>query len=120
MSPEERDPACLWDMLEAAKKVARFTKGVRRAEYLADAMMQDAVERNLGVIGEAARRLSQGFKEAHPEIPWRKIVALRNVLVHEYDEVDQGEIWGLVTRHVPALIEQLTALIPPLPPEELE
>jgi uncharacterized protein with HEPN domain len=117
MSPEERDPAHLWDMLQAAKKISEYTRGVTRAEYLSDAMMRDAVERNLGVIGEAAGRVSQSFRKAHPDLPWRSIIGLRDVLVHEYDDVDQDEIWSLVVERIPALIEQLTPLIPPLPPE---
>jgi len=52
----------------------------------------------------------------HPEIPWRKIVAQRNVLVHDYGEIKSQEIWEVATVHLPHLIQALTALIPPLPP----
>ncbi len=121
MSPEERDPAHLWDMLDAAKKIVRFTCGVTREDYFANSMMRDAVERNLSIIGEAARRVSQGFRESHPRIPWRRIIGLRNVLVHEYNDVDHREIWGLIVERIPSLIGQLGPLIEPLvPPEETE
>ena len=56
-------------------------------------MLRAAVERNIEIIGEAARRISDDLKQEHPEIPWRKIIAQRNVLIHEYDDIDYKEIW---------------------------
>ncbi len=120
MSPEDRCAAHLWDMLQAAKKITAFTEGVAYEEYLDNEMMRDAVERNLGTIGEAARRLSEAFREAHQDILWRKIIDLRNVVVHQYDNLDQEEIWVLVTERVPELIKQLEPLVPtpPADPED--
>ena len=71
-----------------------------------------ATERRIEIIGEAARRVSSSFREAHPEIPWREIVDQRNVLIHSYDEIEEERIWRLVTEEIPLLIEQLTGLIP--------
>jgi len=112
-----RDPANLLDMLEAAEKVQIFLKDKTLEDFLKDDMLRAAVERNLGIIGEAARRISEELKQEHPEIPWRKIIAQRNVLIHEYDDIDYKEIWEVVTYHLPRLIEQIRPLIPPLPPE---
>lgn len=117
MTPEQRDPAHLWDIVEAAKAVRRFTEGVTYHAYLKDRMVQAAVEREVEIIGEAARRLSEGFKEAHPEVPWARIIAQRNVLAHEYGEIKQDRMYAVATEHVPALIETLEQFIPPLPPE---
>ena len=86
MRPEDRDAGYLWDMLEAAKNVVEFTTGIGADQYLQDRKLQLAVERALEIIGEAVRRLSQSFKEAHPEIPWQQIIAQRHVLAHEYGE----------------------------------
>ncbi len=86
-------------------------------EYLQQEMMQRAVERQLEVLGEAARRISVTFKHAHPEIPWQSIIGQRNVLAHEYEEINPVRIWRVVTTHIPALLEHLTPLLPPLPPE---
>jgi uncharacterized protein with HEPN domain len=61
-------------------------------------MVQDAVIRNLEVIGEAVKNLSSDFRRLHPEIPWRSITALRNVLIHEYFGVDLEIVWRVVTR----------------------
>jgi len=80
-------------------------------------MLQDAVERRVEIIGEAARRLSDGFREKHPEIPWRPIIATRHILSHEYDVINDETIWRVATIHVPALVDLLKPLIPPIPPD---
>jgi len=118
MPPHERDAAYLWDMVEAGERIASYTQGLTVELYLRDQKTCDAVERNLEVIGEAWRRLSDDFKQAHSEIPWRKIIGLRNILVHDYERVDDKEIWAVATMHVPDFITKLKPLIPPLPPEQ--
>lgn len=115
MQPEQRDAAYLWDMLEAAREALSFTRGITREAYLESPLLQRAVERTIEIIGEAANRISPALREAHPEIPWRKIVAQRNVLVHEYGEIEQGLLWDLVCERVPVLVQQLEAIIPPEP-----
>jgi uncharacterized protein with HEPN domain len=117
MPLSKRDPANLLDMLEASEKVQCFLKDKTREAFLDDDMLQAAVERNIGIIGEAARRISEELKQEHPEIPWRKIIAQRNVLIHEYDDIDYKEIWVVATLHLSRLIDQIRPLIPPLPPE---
>jgi len=71
----------------------------------------------LEIIGEAARRLSDEFRAAHPGIPWRKVIGLRNVLAHRYDEVDDVEVWRLAREEIPPLVQQLEAVLPPAPPD---
>jgi uncharacterized protein with HEPN domain len=117
MPLSKRDPANLWDMIEAAGKIKIFLKNKTFEDFMHDDMLRAAVERNLGIIGEAARRISEELKHEHPEIPWRKIIAQRNVLIHEYDDIDYREIWQVITFHLPRLIDQIRPLIPPLPPE---
>jgi uncharacterized protein with HEPN domain len=98
-------------------KVQDFLKDKTFENFLQDDMLRAAVERNLEIIGEAARRVSDDLKQEYPEIPWRKIIAQRNVLIHEYDDIDYKEIWQVATFHVSRLIEQIKPLIPPLPTE---
>jgi uncharacterized protein with HEPN domain len=117
MPLNQRDPAYLFDMLEASEKVQNYLKNKTLEDFLSDEMLRDAVERNLEIIGEAARRISEVFKQGHPEIPWRQIIAQRNVLIHEYADIDIEEIWEVVSFHLPRLINQIKPLIPPLPPE---
>lgn len=120
MPLEARDPAHLWDMLDAAQSIQEFTAGIDREDYLADRLIQRAVERSLEIVGEAARRVSQSLRDEHPEIPWRSIIGLRNILAHEYGEIDQSRLWELVVRDIPPLIAAIEALLPepPTPPEE--
>ena len=120
MPGEGRDPAYLWDMLEAAKTSLGFTHGVTSEQYHADLKLRLAVEREIGIIGEAARRVSEPFRSAPPEIPWQKIIAQRNVMIHDYGDIDHGRIRQLVIDQIPRLIEQLTPLIPPIPEEPKE
>lgn len=113
MSPEERDRAYLFDMLQAARQVADFVRGLSFEGYLQDPMPRMAVERGLEIVGEAARRTSASFKASHPEIPWRDLIGLRNVLTHDYGEVKQDRLWEIATRDAPGLVRLLEALVPP-------
>jgi len=117
MLPEERDAAYLWDMLEAARTVRGFVHQVTLEDYLSNQMLQLAVEREMEIIGEAARRISDTFKETHLHISWSRIVGLRNVLAHQYGSIIQERIWAIAIENVPVLIATLEPLIPPLPPK---
>ncbi len=86
-------------------------KGQTFEQFTSDENLRLATERRIEIIGEAARRISADFKDAHPEIPWRLIVDQRNVLIHSYDEVEEERIWGLAEQDIPRLIEQLEELI---------
>jgi uncharacterized protein with HEPN domain len=118
MLPESRDAALLLDMLEAAEKVRRYVRDKTFEDFRRDGLLRDAVERNIEIIGEAARAISDESKAAHSEIPWRKIIAQRNVIVHQYRSIGEKEIWEVAEIHVPDLIASLRPLLPPLPPEE--
>jgi uncharacterized protein with HEPN domain len=115
MQPEERDAGCILDAIKAGRGIASFLRGVAYERYIADDRTRLAVERALTIIGEATKRLSGPFRLAHPEIPWPQIVGLRNVLMHEYDEIDDRRIFVIATELVPDLVARLTALLPPLP-----
>jgi len=118
MQPSEMDAARLWDMLTYAREIRRTASGITFEEYMADVERRLATERRLEIIGEAARNASRSFQENHPEIPWRQIIALRNILAHEYGEIRQDRIFRIVTDHVPALIAALEPLVPPAPSED--
>ncbi len=111
MQPEDKNPAYLWDILDAASTILQFTSGLKMGQYLKDRKLQLAVERLLEVIGEAANRVSSDFQQSHPEIPWKKIVGQRNVIAHEYGEIKQERIWTVVSSNIPELIEKLKPLV---------
>jgi len=117
MKPDDRDAAYLCDLLESSRLVKQFVENVNFRDYERDRKLQLAVERGIEIIGEAARNISDAFKQAHPEIPWRGIIGQRNVLAHEYGEIKQERIWIVAKEKIPDLISKLQTLIPPLPPE---
>jgi uncharacterized protein with HEPN domain len=114
MRPEKSDLGFLWDIWDAAKAIQEFVAGKTFHHYLQDRMLRGAVERHLEIIGEAANRVSPTFQEAHPEIPWRQIIAQRHVLAHEYGEIKHELIWKVATFHIPELIAELEPLVPPI------
>lgn len=120
MQPDERDAAYLWDMMEAAMTVRDFTIGLTFDGYQRDKKLRLAVERSIEIIGEAAARISEEFRKAHPEIPWKGIVGQRNVLIHEYGEIKHERIWAVATHRIPELIKLLEPLIPVPPTSETE
>ncbi len=75
--------------------------------------VQAAVEREVSIIGEAANRLSTDFKSLHPEIPFMRLIQLRNFYVHAYDRLDPQEVWRTVTRLLPRIGDQIIELLPP-------
>jgi uncharacterized protein with HEPN domain len=74
-------------------------------------MVQDAVVRNLEVIGEAVRNLPTDLRRQHPKVPWRSVTALRNILIHEYFGVDLEIVWRVVQRRLPALKRHVNAML---------
>jgi uncharacterized protein with HEPN domain len=114
MQPQERDFALLWDMREAIRQIQEFLQDVDYPKYVASRLLQSAVERQLEILGEAARRISVELQQGHPEIPWRAMVGLRNILAHEYGEVNQDRLWLVITANLDKLARQLDGLIPPL------
>jgi len=122
MRPEERDPAYLWDMLEAARAIVEFAGDLSLDEFLAagkDAeITRLAIERKLEILGEAGRRVSPDFRNKHPKIPWKEIVGLRNIISHQYEKVNYAEIYGIVRRQIPDLIALLEPVIPHPPQTE--
>jgi len=95
------------DILEAMQKIKRFCKGMREKDFAENEMMRDAVVRNLEIIGEAASRLSASFRNKHKEIEWRKIIGMRNRIIHAYDVVDYKIVWNVVKADLPELEEKL-------------
>jgi uncharacterized protein with HEPN domain len=117
MRPEERDPAYLLDIVLAARAAVDYLGARDRSALEQDPLVLSAIEHQLIVLGEAARRVSEATTRRHAEIPWSKAVGMRNILVHEYGRVDVGEVARTVREDLPALIAKLEPLLPPEPSE---
>jgi len=108
-----RDDAYLLDMLLAAKKVRSFTENVNWEQFNSDELRQDAVMRQIQIIGEAARKVSEQYKQQHSEIPWEGIIGMRHRLVHEYFRIIPKRVWDVVEKDIPELIRLIEPLVPP-------
>ncbi len=109
---KDRDPALLLDMLLAARDAQGFVEGLTEVAFLGSRLHQNAVVRSLEIIGEAASKVTPSFKAAHPDIPWRKMTAMRNRLIHAYDEVQSDVVWTVVQQDLGVLIAALQPLVP--------
>ena len=110
--PSERTNAALFiDILKAAEECRKFCKGMSHAAYLKDAKTQRAVERDLAIIGEAARGLTEKARKGLEEIPWQPIIGLRNRLIHNYGNVDPNWIWDIVQKDIPTLLRKLKSRV---------
>ena len=108
-----RDDTYLVDILESAKIALDYTFDKTWDEFYEDIQCQDAVVRRIEIIGEAARRVSQETRDKYPQIPWREMTSMRNLVIHEYDVVDINQVWDTVQNKLPPLIEDLTQIVPP-------
>lgn len=100
------------DMLRFAEKVQAYTQGLDQPRFVASPLHYDATVRNLELIGEAATHVPEAVRSAHPQIPWRRVIATRNRLIHGYLGIDDDTLWSIVTSDVPALIAVLRELPP--------
>lgn len=105
-----RDQERFFDILEAIRRIEKYAKKGRRA-FEKNELLQTWVVHHLQIVGEAARKLSEASRKAHPEIPWPQIIAMRNILVHEYFGVDVAEVWAAVDKDLPVLKRQIAAIV---------
>ncbi len=95
------------DILKAISKIEKYTANMTFDDFLRNELIQDAVIRNLEIIGEAAKNLPDDIKGSYPEIEWRKIAGLRDILIHAYFGVDLEIVWDIVQNKIPELKEIL-------------
>jgi uncharacterized protein with HEPN domain len=95
------------DMIAFAEKVLAYTAGMDQSAFVANALVYDATLRNLELIGEAATHVPDDVRQAHPQVPWRMMIATRNRLLHAYLGIDNDTLWSIVATDVPALLPML-------------
>jgi uncharacterized protein with HEPN domain len=106
-----RDREYLLDILKAARLAISYIGGKTKEDFLKDTQCQDAVIRRLEVIGEAARRISDGTIQRFPRLPWREMIGMRNVMIHGYDDIDLVVVWKTVTDDIPRLVDSLEEIL---------
>ncbi|HYG62471.1 MAG TPA: DUF86 domain-containing protein [Thermoanaerobaculia bacterium] len=99
------------DILEAARKIRDYTAGLSFEAFQQDEKTIDAVVRNLEVIGEAVKSIPDGLRARHPDVPWKKISGLRDILIHEYFGIDLELIWDVVQAKLPILVGRVSDLL---------
>jgi uncharacterized protein with HEPN domain len=94
----------LQDIVQSGRKVLQFTEGLTQNDLLGDGRTYDAVVRNLEIIGEAAKHISDELREQLADIEWRKIAGLRDMLAHVYFGIDDDILWDVVKNRIPKLV----------------
>jgi len=105
-----RDQLRVQDILDAIDRIASYVVGIDYEHFLADRKTQDAVTRNIEIIGEAARALPEDFKGRHADVRWSEIVAMRNVIVHQYFGILPEVVWDVIKNELPTLRSQIAGL----------
>lgn len=99
------------DMLESIELIFNYTHDKSEVQFSKDSELQDAVVRRLGIIGEAASRLSKEIRDKATGIPWKSVIGLRNIIIHEYSNVSLGKVWDVIQNDLPPLKSNLQQLI---------
>jgi uncharacterized protein with HEPN domain len=98
------------DMIAFAENALTYCEGFDQATFESTRLNYDATLRNLELIGEAATHIPNPIRDAHPEIPWRLVIATRNRLIHAYLGIDNDTLWSIISDDVPELVDELTRL----------
>jgi uncharacterized protein with HEPN domain len=107
-----RDEVSLADMRNAARRASGYIQGMTRAAFIVDDRTKAAVVREMEIMGEAAARISQAFRDAHPTIPWSQLIRVRTFYIHVYDAIDYSLVWQSLMRLVPTVEAAASAILP--------
>jgi uncharacterized protein with HEPN domain len=107
-----RDKAALLDIHNAAKRILLFATGLTKSNLATNEEKQSAILYQVIAVSEATKRLSNDFRNTHPDIPWKDIAGMRDILAHQYDRVNLDTLWDVIQNDIPELIELIAPLLP--------
>jgi len=108
---QSEDKIRILHILDEAGEACKYTESISFEEFVKDGKTVRAVIRSIEVIGEAASKISIEFRKGHPDVPWQKIIGMRNHLIHVYFDIDYNVVWQTVKENLPPLIEQFHSII---------
>jgi len=108
---QSKDRIRVRHILDEAGEACKYVEAITFDEFVEDGKTVRAVIRSIEVIGEAASKISIEFRKEHPDVPWQKIIGMRNRLIHVYFDIDYNIIWQTVKENLPPLIEQLQSIL---------
>lgn len=111
MSVHRRDRDYLYDIWEAMDRILSYTSKLDYDQFMEDKKTQDAVLRNLQVMGEATKKLSIELREVYPHIPWREIAGMRDKVVHEYFGINYEIVWAVASRDIPDVFPRIETIL---------
>ena len=98
-------------IFDAIKSIQAQMKGITKDQFENSELLQGFIERKLEIIGEATKRIPDDFKQQHPNIPWKDMAGMRDILIHQYTEVDEDIIWKTVIQKIPSLKEHIESIM---------
>jgi uncharacterized protein with HEPN domain len=107
---DRTDKEFLEDVQEAIRRIRAYVTGMTAGTFLTDIKTQDAVIRNLEIIGEATKNLSEAIRAKHPEVPWKSMAGVRDRLIHHYFGVNFDIVWQIVTMELPQMASLLEGI----------
>ncbi len=106
-----RDDASLVDIYQAGQNVLSYAQNLKRADLEVNEIRTSAILYQILIIGEATKRLSPEFRAQHPELPWADMAGMRDILAHQYDQLDFDTMWNIIQTSVPNMLEKIDPLL---------
>lgn len=111
MSKKRRDKEYLQDIQEAMQRILTYTANLTYERFIKDVKTQDAVIRNVEIVGEATKSLSPRLRKASPHIPWREMAGMRDKVIHHYFGINLEIVWSVAKQEIPSLLSHIVDLL---------